>query len=384
MTWREHYQQASFRGVPFHTRTHDASGGRNTDSQDSVDQEDANTEDTGRKTRRYSVEAYVVGLDYQWMRDALLAALDQAGPGELVHPYLGVLQVICDSWQLRESADEGGMARFSLTFTEKGDTVLPRAWTDRASTISQLADQAEAASIEAYADTFSIEEKPDFVARDALEQLASVTDQINQVSARLGGAGSYSSPVISQLNNSVNAATGLMINVRSLTTLGNPLEGLAALGSLLNYDSGASSVNPITASRQQQQTNRLATEALTREAALITSARLAVDARFDSVNQAEATRDTLLDALDDIAGNTLSDNLFDQLQALRQGLYQTLPDQTLPSVGEYTASATQPALVTAYELYRDPDRGEDIARRNGVAHPGFLPGGQPLEVLTHG
>jgi len=43
-----------------------------------------------------------------------------------------------------------------------------------------------------------------------------------------------------------------------------------------------------------------------------------------------------------------------------------------------------PAIVLAYRLYGDAERADEIVARNRVRHPGFVPGGQPLEVLSNG
>ena len=37
------------------------------------------------------------------------------------------------------------------------------------------------------------------------------------------------------------------------------------------------------------------------------------------------------------------------------------------------ARQVTPAAVLAYDLYDDASRGEEITRRNGLAHPGFVP-----------
>jgi prophage DNA circulation protein len=47
---------------------------------------------------------------------------------------------------------------------------------------------------------------------------------------------------------------------------------------------------------------------------------------------------------------------------------------------------TQPALVLAQRLYGDPAsveaRAAEIVARNKVRHPGFVPGGVALQVLS--
>ena len=76
-------------------------------------------------TKRWSIEAFVVGDDYATVRDRLIDACDMPGAGELVHPYLGSLQVACTACSLTERTSEGRMARFSLSFVEAGANQYP-------------------------------------------------------------------------------------------------------------------------------------------------------------------------------------------------------------------------------------------------------------------
>jgi prophage DNA circulation protein len=48
---------------------------------------------------------------------------------------------------------------------------------------------------------------------------------------------------------------------------------------------------------------------------------------------------------------------------------------------DYTPLEVMPALVLAYDLYEDPARDAEIAARNKIRHPGFVPV-RPLKVLT--
>ena len=55
----------------------------------------------------------------------------------------------------------------------------------------------------------------------------------------------------------------------------------------------------------------------------------------------------------------------------------------------YTPGATLPAIVIAQIVYGDAigevaARAEQIVARNRIAHPAFVPGGEPLELLSVG
>ena len=50
----------------------------------------------------------------------LIGACDAYGPGTLVHPTLGTMQVNCDTWAVSETRERGGMATFEMVFVEAG------------------------------------------------------------------------------------------------------------------------------------------------------------------------------------------------------------------------------------------------------------------------
>ena len=63
-------------------------------------------------------------------RDALIEALEAYGPGELIHPKYGMLNVVVvGRVSIRESHSEGGIARFAITFAEAGENTFPQAAT---------------------------------------------------------------------------------------------------------------------------------------------------------------------------------------------------------------------------------------------------------------
>ncbi len=54
----------------------------------------------------------------------------------------------------------------------------------------------------------------------------------------------------------------------------------------------------------------------------------------------------------------------------------------LPRLLRYVPPATVPSLVLAHRLYGDVALEADLVARNRVARPGFMLGGQALEVLS--
>ena len=142
MAWRDRYLPASFRGVRFHVRAHENTGGRRLQTHQYPGSDEPFTEDLGRRAREFSVEAYIVGDDYMERRDALLDACEKGGPGTLIHPYRGQREVACDRYRLSESTAEGRMCRITLELVEAGRNRHP---TDRANSRAVLSEAAGAA-----------------------------------------------------------------------------------------------------------------------------------------------------------------------------------------------------------------------------------------------
>ena len=151
MAWRDRLLSASFRGAEFRVESHTAeAAGRRVEVHEYPGRDRPYPEDLGRRTSQYEVEAYVLGADYDRARDALVAACAVPGPGELVHPYLGVLEVACTGCTVIERSAEGGMARITLEFVVAGEARYPAATTDTASEITAAADAAVAALEDAF------------------------------------------------------------------------------------------------------------------------------------------------------------------------------------------------------------------------------------------
>lgn len=73
---------------------------------------------------------------------------------------------------------------------------------------------------------------------------------------------------------------------------------------------------------------------------------------------------------------------------LRTVALQHLASNTvaLPSLVSVTQQQVRPAVVLAHDFYGDAwyaqGRADDLVSRNSVAHPGFVPAGQPLQFVS--
>ncbi|MDU9391536.1 DNA circularization protein [Pseudomonas sp. zfem002] len=124
-TWRDDLHAASFRGVPFHVDSDSMPVGRRTQLHEYPQRDKPLVEDMGRVTRTPKFSAFVIGDDCFVKRDDLLHALDQPGPGELIHPWFGRMMVTAGSCEVTHERREGGVVRFDLMFYEDGEKGFP-------------------------------------------------------------------------------------------------------------------------------------------------------------------------------------------------------------------------------------------------------------------
>ncbi len=391
MAWREQMQKGSFRGVPFRAKSQDTEGGRRVAVHEYPGRDEPWAEDLGRKARTHNIEMHVIGSDYMERRDALIDALEKAGPAELVHPWRGRMQVQVQTYNQRESSREGGMAIFTVSYVEAGRQQFPTATADTASAVDAAADNAIAASVADFAKVFSVDGKPGWVADEAVAVMDQAADAINAATAipAIPSAVTDFYGGLTGLQGSLNAL------VRKPADLGNGLVGIIggigrvfsdpvpALKLLTSFGASMNTPAATTPARTAQVANQNASIALTKRAALIEETRLSATAAPESSTAAIAMRNDLSERLDAEAENA-SDTVYLALLDLRVAMVRDLTDRAaqLPNIGSFTPKATLPAVVLAHRLYGDASKADELVARNHIRHPGFVPGGTPLEVLN--
>jgi prophage DNA circulation protein len=88
--------------------------------------------------------------------------------------------------------------------------------------------------------------------------------------------------------------------------------------------------------------------------------------------------------LEELILNVIDDDLYFSLYDLQTAVTRDLNERAaeLPRLAELTLNNSLPALVVSHDLYGNISQEQDIVDRNNVAHPSFVPGGIPIEVLT--
>lgn len=390
---------ASFRDVPFEVETTTLQAGRRTQLHEYPQRDIPYVEDLGRATRDLNFTAFVTGDDYVNQANALLAALEEPGPGTLIHPWFGSLTV-----SLNAPATVGfdaalGVARFTLSFIESGALEFPAAADSTPSQSRIAADRLETASANSFSSAFSIKGFQDFVAAAASGNLGSMLGIVSDgaIGSVLGYSDSLAATVTTAIALISNPATlgwkvlgalGLSGVATSVAAWSSIVRSLSRLGG--SSDLAAPPAPAVyTPSRNQAYVNACAVNALGRQAMIVQAVGLSslVGTSADSTPHLShtdmmAVRNELIAVIDQEA-LTADDDVYLALMAARAAVWSDLTRRARDSarLTTRTPSETLPALVLAYDYYEDATRDNEIVKRNAVRHPGFVPP-SALQVLS--
>lgn len=364
MTWRNQLLSASFRGVAFKYRDAESSGGRRLVVHEYPTRDEPDTEDLGRKAREFTIEAYVLGDDYIAHRDRLVSALEEAGPGSLVHPYRGQISVVVRDFRFTESTREGGLARFSISFVEAGKAFAPQILTDTSLRLKDSASGSRTAMLSEFGRLFNVN-GTSFLRSSAVELLGGLVG--------IGGTFTGASDLVGEPQQLGELLLGAFGGVSRLEDV-RPA---------LSFGADARPVPLTTPSRRQQAANQAAVIRLIQLAGVARAAEISAETDYPSLDEALTVRDELVLKMDELAVGA-DDDTFRAIEDLRTALVQDIITRSADTrrIVSHTAPATTPALVLAYDLYESVAMADEIVSRNRIRHPGFVPGGTQLEVLS--
>lgn len=430
MSWIDRLRPASFRGVDFFVLADEAEFGRRQVTHTAALVEVPTLEDLGRAADIFQVEGYLIGDDFDLQLQKLITAIrDTPGEGRLVHPRYGERSVGASGFRVRHDNKEGRICRFTVTFGEAGELSQPTVGEDGVNVLADRSEAIQEVSQESFIDKFTAADYPQYVRDAAASSVKAVGDYLSAPSSFLSGAYNDASKVFGVVTTTFGAVsdtvsgyqksvgdflgditglvnepsdlasqlTSLIAGVRTTfgTGAGAILSGILGLFPHSDDSSSSSSggssggstyVVGVTPSRAQIITNREAVTQLVRQVTVAELAVVAADKTYDTVDEAVEARDAVADAIDIEAEQTTSDPVYQQLTQARAEVVRAIPsaEQSNARVVPYEPPSTLPALVVAQLLYDDASRDSQIITRNAVRHPGFVSGGQVLEVLSDG
>jgi len=434
MAWKDRLQDASFRGVPFKVEEESSPVGRRVETHEYPNRDKPYTEDIGKITSRPSFSAYVVGDDCFDQRDRLIEALNKPGPGTLIHPTYGEMNVCVDG-EIRVSTTktEGRMVRFDLKFVEAGELSYPTSGAATAKVLTSSCSALDDCISDGFK-AFGMDGMPDFIQGGVVERaggmLGYVSDAMKMVDGPVSDAARLLQGDISVLLPPPSSGKGFIDALQKMWRTGNRLYGntgdIIRMVKTLSGISMGKDLAPHGVWKTESQSTRWQTEqgntvagairttALSEAAyavstlpAPVASSQGGVSGQTPAVmanvshpalsnappNTPEpdtpswedltAVRDTLNVAIDREMSRTNDDRVFIALRRLKADLNTDLTRRLRQSDKTVTVipSGTDPALVMAAYAYDDANRAEEIVQRNRIAHPGFLPR-RPLRLTT--
>ncbi len=404
-TWRDQLLPASFRGISFLIEQAAVPVGQKGQLHEFPQRDEPYFEPLGKQSQVHRMSAWVIGDDCFERRDKLQEALQAKGSGELVHPWLGRMQVKAGECELTHDRREGGVARFELTFYPDTPRKFPTA---KVNTRQQVVKSSEGLLDSALARYKAAMEKIDKARLSVIglrNGLSGVYGAIQRQFGPLVGLFTNLSGFVQSLINSPGALGALFSSYFSdFTGLDFSSPGSsyrATVASASQHTSAVVGINTVSqangvdTSAMAQATADLVQDALLVQVGLIIS-EMPVSVRpavMDSVpaidQQAVAPleraevpvaddvlelRDTLSEAIWE-ASLKADPEHYRALTTLRQVLVKHLSAVAASGVRlvDMTPADTLPALVLAYRRFGDATRAGEIVQRNRISHPGFIP-----------
>lgn len=413
----EQLQPASFRGVPFEVEASGITVGRRTVVHEYPQRDRPYVEDMGRATRNITLQCFVVGSDYLEQAQALMHELEEPGPGTLIHPWLGEMEVTITSVSELQFDQGLGVASVTITATEAGDLEFPAVTADEDTEALEAADAVEKSAVDKFCEDFDLSTINDWV-DSALE--GSLLDALNFVSAGdLGKLFDYAEGVANLADKAMTLlstdpkifATRLAgaLGLSRWATTVSAWRGVAkSLKNLCKHDKLKARTKAY-AERKGEPMSDVTRQVMKSQAAIETLVRQLLIAQMVGVSTLVATskdvsspdgeedtrtttrsydeivelRDELCQVLDDELLMEESDEMYQTLDEARTAIFDVLTHKAdaLQHVVIVKPDDVFPAVVLAYDYHDDADRDLEIARRNSVEHEGFCPASE-LRVLS--
>jgi prophage DNA circulation protein len=438
-TFQSLLQNAYWRGIPFKVESQSVTKGRKTAEHEYPFRDGGWVEDMGRRQRVLTFTGHLVG-DFAPLMQALLdAAIELPGPGLLVHPTLGAMNVALISCSSSTRFDKMRVIAVEFVFREQGASLFPSIVTNTITNVVSAVSKALSAFgsaiavgvtlLAAAAGALALREGSSVVGSLAVSatnaaadptslaglatalpppddntsygryawgnataqlpadatvaslqaQLASLRSALaDATAAAQAAANTFSATTATAV---VSAIAGLIEAARAMMT--NPADQIRILLSLATFtftdSAGGAGISGDAA------TVRDAFAVTCRRCVLASLALASANYQPLSYNDAAATRDLVAAALDveiTAAGDMGDDASYSALKALRAAVIEDLTTRgaALPLVITLTLPTNLPTLVVAYRVYRDSSRSDEIAGETGVIHPAFLP--TTIQVLA--
>lgn len=422
---------ASFRGAPFAVIASSTEAGRRIALHQYPGRDDPWAEDMGREARRWRFRGFIVDGDVAFeggpitlQRTLLLAAIEQSGPGLLIHPTLGALEAVVTRAAIGEDLGAGKKSDVDIEFLEAGRQIFPSilsastgiftasnlltaglaidgvrliaaAWAnggrreDLATTAHLWGDQVKSLGSDATALYRIAAQLPGNYGRfasggnsglngqrsttySADTQLSDLIPDVAQQRAYIVSSAAGLQPIIanSNLNYATDVSDAAVALVRSLANAcADPADAIRLLEDLIEFSTDWPAASTPIGSPFVTMVRRAAV------AALAIAASQYQPASADDAATKIAEIGGIIDDQATAAADAGDDASYQALRSVRSAVVQDLRARgsSLPQIKTFRPGAALPALALAQRYYRDSGRADQLLVQAQPVHPLFMP-----------
>jgi len=397
----------SFKGIPIRIDSGSVNGGRKTSKKEFPNRDTQTIEDLGLRPRTYNLQIVIAPRTvvsggttktlqgYFEYRDAIIAAIENKGTGELVHPLYGRIEnMVATTYSLNEDFTNFGRSRLNVTFETSDDEGVPRKTITALSQLTQGNNAVNNAVNRDVSNNFSVLIKFTNNFGDAADKINEIIDEAVRATSFLGAEadkinefnsfiGEFSADVNSLITNPSNLATSinnLFSNIDGLFgTVENTVKAFAALFGFGGNDED--DIQPTTAGRLQRIQNRAVLNGAVNASTLGFSYVNVSQTQFQNVREIEEAADELEVQFQRVATSGSSDEVVSAVTDMRVVVQQFFDDQkiTLKQIIEVNVYTT-PARVLSYQYYAESTSAEQILELNDITDVSFVDG--TVEIVT--
>lgn len=401
--WLKTLWNASYKGTPFFVERDEEEGGRRIVIHQFPMRDDPFLEDLGEDKREFEATAYVASDSADSDAGALIATCATRGPGVLVLPTHGPLLVRCLTFTRDRSKDKHGYIGFRLRFVREGMSGALASVAMLANLVFVAADNAAVSAAASFVANIQVAQQPDFViaaASDGAQDAVATIDAIRTTSpidpvasavqrneiqsifdaapalivAHVSGPGSASNTAaVTTLPTRIIAAARAVADAMPAAVALTAFEAVVADQSLIVV---VKDVYP-TPRRRAAAQNDAAAKQLLLLAATAAYCEAAARVKLFDRPAGITLRANVAEYLEAILIGMPADaiDLYHSIAALRDAVieYLTRAVLDLAPVMNIEANLSMPSLFWAWRLYTDPNRSAELAARNSVPHPSFMP-----------
>jgi len=403
MNWRDRLLLASFRGVGFWIDQAKTPVGRKGQLHEYPQRDLPYFEDLGQQAKTHDITAFIIGADCLEQRDKLLKALE-AGSGELVHPWLGRLQVKVGECDMSHTRQDGGLVTFTLKFYPDLPLPFPTATVSTQKVLLAKADTLLGSAVARFEQAMTLIKAARIGItnlRNSLtgvyevikEQLKPLIAQYKQITELVRAVKELPREVAAEFK-------GLLGDIQELKAFAKEgYRGVIAdvsqqLEAIRKADAPKITTGKDTNAAAQALADLVQDTLIVKVAQWVASmpvastpVKLAATPSLDQQAKQPVSRQQV-PVTDDL--QALQKDLSDALQRAQDKAdpahYQAISDVKEALIAHLKAVASSgvrlvsktfqesfPAVVVAYRQFADATRVTEVVQRNDLAHPGFAP-----------